>query len=128
MLTRDELNAALRDACPEATLETITAVLDRAGFDVVDKAAWENLYLDWRGFATYYGADGRRIPRSPCPHCGGSGVKSYGSTATWHGGAGGQMITTDVCDACWGSGDDKNPWPSHREFYAMKKRLQPPTD
>lgn len=41
----------------------------------------------------------------PCPECQGMGVRSYGSTATWRGGMGGQMITNDVCDRCWGSGD-----------------------
>lgn len=39
-----------------------------------------------------------------CPECGGSGTKAYGSTATWHGGIGGQAITSGVCDRCWGSG------------------------
>lgn len=24
------------------------------------------------------------------------------------------MITSDVCDRCWGSGDEKRRWPSHR--------------
>ena len=58
--------------------------------------------LDWRGIET------------PCPECGGSGVKTYGSTATWHGGVGGQAMTMGVCDKCWGSGDKHHPWPSHR--------------
>ena len=56
-----------------------------------------------------------------CPDCGGSGYKSYGSTATWHGGAGGQIMTTAVCDKCWGSGDATRPWPSHREYERMKR-------
>jgi hypothetical protein len=42
----------------------------------------------------------------PCPTCRGSGVKVYGSTATWHGGIGGAMMSRDVCDTCWGSGDE----------------------
>lgn len=50
----------------------------------------------------------------PCKHCSGLGVRAYGSTATWHGGAGGMMITSDVCDCCWGSGDAHRKWPSHR--------------
>lgn len=41
----------------------------------------------------------------PCDKCGGAGVYSYGSTATWRGGIGGRMVTSDVCDRCWGSGD-----------------------
>lgn len=45
-----------------------------------------------------------------CGLCGGSGVRVYGSTATWRGGAGGATITTDVCDKCWGSGASNRPW------------------
>jgi len=47
---------------------------------------------------------------NPCPACGGSGWKSYADTSTWHHDAGGQMLTSDVCDKCWGSGDVDNPW------------------
>ena len=39
-----------------------------------------------------------------CSSCGGEGIKAYPSTATWHGGIGGQSITEDVCDKCWGTG------------------------
>ena len=45
-----------------------------------------------------------------CPACSGRGTRGYGSTSTWHGGIGGQMMTGDICDKCWGSGDAKNPW------------------
>lgn len=68
--------------------------------------------LAWRGLAY----------REPCKECGGSGVVTYGSTATWRGGIGGSAMTEDVCDKCWGSGDADKPWPSHREFYAMKRK------
>lgn len=50
-------------------------------------------FLDWRGVD------------DPCLKCHGTGNIAYGSTATWRGGAGGAMITTDVCDTCWGTGD-----------------------
>lgn len=59
----------------------------------------------------------------PCHECGGRGVKSYGCTSTWRGGPGGQAITTDVCDQCWGSGKENHPWPSHRKFDEMKRKL-----
>lgn len=39
-----------------------------------------------------------------CERCHGLGRRSYPSTSTWRGGIGGQMITEDVCDSCWGSG------------------------
>lgn len=63
-------------------------------------------FLMWRGI------DGDRD--QPCPACAGSGKRSYASTATWRGGIGGQAITVDVCDRCWGSGVKDKPWPSHR--------------
>lgn len=44
-----------------------------------------------------------------CRVCQGAGVRAYSSTATWRGGIGGQAITGDVCDACWGSGDRWRP-------------------
>jgi hypothetical protein len=40
-----------------------------------------------------------------CLKCSGSGIRTYGSTATWRGGIGGASMTTDVCDSCWGTGD-----------------------
>jgi hypothetical protein len=57
-------------------------------------------YLDWR------------LIQDPCEECGGTGKKTYGSTATFWGGIGGQAMTTSVCDHCWGSGDKYKPWKS----------------
>ena len=45
----------------------------------------------------------------PCPRCGGRGKRVYRNTSAWHYGAGGNMATTDICDACWGSGDKDHP-------------------
>ena len=56
--------------------------------------------LDWRGI------------EMPCEECGGTGKKTYGSTATFWGGIGGAAMTTSVCDRCWGSGDKYHPWKS----------------
>jgi hypothetical protein len=50
-----------------------------------------------------------------CKACHGWGMRTYGSTATWRGGVGGQAMTTDVCDRCWGSGSASKPWPSWRD-------------
>ncbi len=64
-------------------------------------------FLDYRNITT------------PCAKCDGSGVVSYANTGTWrswlHPGSGmltGQGFTMDVCYNCWGSGDEKRPWPS----------------
>lgn len=59
-----------------------------------------------------------------CPACGGYGSRAYGSTATWHGGIGGQMITEDVCDSCWGSGKKDEPWTNLREVAARIRGLE----
>lgn len=50
-----------------------------------------------------------------CTKCGGAGTRVYGSSATWRGGIGGQSLTTDVCDHCWGSGDEHRHWQSWRK-------------
>lgn len=49
-----------------------------------------------------------------CLDCAGSGYKTYGSTSTWRGGAGGATLTSDVCNKCWGSGSGSKPWPRHQ--------------
>ena len=52
----------------------------------------------------------------PCKACGGAGVRAYGNTTTWRGGIGGQMITSDICDKCWGSGNAEKPWQNLRRL------------
>lgn len=59
-----------------------------------------------------------------CRECGGSGYKLYGSTATWRGGIGGQAMTNDVCDYCWGSGSNSRPWPSWRKYEALERKVK----
>lgn len=48
-------------------------------------------------------------PAKPCTRCNGYGVRLYGNTSTWRHTIGGAAMTTDVCDLCWGSGDDRCP-------------------
>lgn len=70
------------------------------------QARRDRIYDDmllWRGIDRELGED-------PCKGCSGSGVRAYGSTSTWRGGIGGQMITSDICDKCWGSGNAGKPW------------------
>lgn len=56
-----------------------------------------------------------------CPQCGGLGEKAYGSTATFRGGIGGQMITSDVCDGCWGTGRTDKKGPDRRKYKLVKR-------
>lgn len=58
-----------------------------------------------------------------CEKCGGIGVALYGSTATWHGGIGGQAMTHDVCSRCWGSGNRCRPWPSWKDTEKLKATI-----
>ena len=81
--------------------------------DADDRQFSYNDMLEWRGIDRSAGDE-------PCPNCGGSGVKIYGDTSTWRKGIGGQMITADVCDKCWGSGNAKNPWINLRELGCVR--------
>ena len=58
-----------------------------------------------------------------CTKCHGDGQRLYGSTATWRGGIGGQAMTTDVCDHCWGSGDEAHPGYDIRKHEAGVRQL-----
>jgi len=60
----------------------------------------------------------------PCGRCGGSGRRTYPNTTTWIGGIGGQMVTVDVCDHCWGSGIQDRPWTNLKKVAADEKRLR----
>ena len=70
----------------------------------------------------------RRDITSPCQECEGYGVRAYPSTATWHRGAGGQMITSDVCDRCWGSGDAVKRGVDLRKMASAASALPPIDD
>ena len=43
---------------------------------------------------------------TPCVKCNGFGVRHYGSAATWRGGMACACMQRDVCDHCWGTGDE----------------------
>jgi hypothetical protein len=63
------------------------------------------------------------MPGDECKTCNGAGVRGYGNTSTWIGGVGGQMMTTDVCDQCWGSGDRYRKGVNLRQLRAEVGRL-----
>ena len=71
--------------------------------------------LLWRGID-------REGGDTPCTSCAGSGVRTYGDTSTWRGGYGGQMMTPDICDKCWGSGNANKPWTDLRKLLRSKAR------
>ena len=55
-------------------------------------------FLEWRNLTK----------EEVCVSCLGSGVKTYGNTTTWKGGIGGQALTNDICNDCWGTGSKIN--------------------
>lgn len=57
-------------------------------------------FLMWRGI---------QHPEDVCRTCDGAGVRMYSNTSTWRRGVGGAMMTSGVCDQCWGSGDRFRP-------------------
>jgi hypothetical protein len=61
---------------------------------------------------------------TPCSLCGGRGRRVYGSTSTWREGMGGAAMTADVCDRCWGSGDDSEPFGDLREWRAEARGVR----
>lgn len=64
-------------------------------------------FLEWRGI------------EDQCVKCGGTGRRAYASTSTWHGGAGGSMMTEDICDRCWGTGDQTRKGADLRRLEAL---------
>ena len=73
----------------------------------------QQAFLDWRGV------------QDACEECQGTGIKVYGSTATFWGGIGGAAMTQSVCNHCWGSGDKYRPWKSWKLIEAEKKEQAP---
>ncbi len=58
----------------------------------------------------------------PCNKCFGERTIMYSNTSTWRGGIGGAAITEDVCNSCWGSGIQGEPWTNLRELEAYWKQ------
>lgn len=78
---------------------------------------------EWRDGLGRYICDLRSV-ESPCKRCDGLGVRAYSDTSTWSQGIGGQAITTDVCDACWGTGDAERSGANLRKMGAEIERLR----
>lgn len=55
-----------------------------------------------------------------CDKCSGVGIRVYGDTSTWRMGAGGQAITSGICNACWGSGASNRPWADLRNLAPVR--------
>ena len=64
----------------------------------------------------------------PCETCRGFGVRGYANTSTWLHGIGGQMVTSGICDSCWGSGDKNKPWTDLHDVNARMRLLKAERD
>jgi hypothetical protein len=63
-----------------------------------------------------------RLKGVACSKCGGIGQITYGDTTTWRsGGIGGQAMTDDICDKCWGTGRSDKTGADLRKIYGMLK-------
>lgn len=132
-MTRDEVYATLKQAIEygRSTVPVRLAYDQLVAHDAEQRRVIEDLQkrvgelidrrnnfhrevVEWRGIEFDH----------VCTECGGSGYKVYGNTTTYHHGAGGQAITTSVCNKCWGSGDTYRPWTSWLQIEQQAKRLQ----
>lgn len=78
-----------------------------AAFDPPTVLALLERILDLEHRLIYYEPD-MYVQR--CTVCHGRGRREYPDTSTWRGGGyAGQAITTDICDKCWGTGDEGRP-------------------
>ena len=59
-----------------------------------------------------------------CNGCDGIGKKVYANTSTYLKGIGGQAMTEDVCDECWGSGKSNAPFKNLRKLHEQARQLK----
>ena len=59
-----------------------------------------------------------------CNGCDGIGKKVYANTSTYLKGIGGQSMTDDICDECWGSGKSNAPFRNLRELREQAKQIE----
>lgn len=65
----------------------------------------------------------KNLANAHCTSCKGFGKRTYPNTSGWRGGIGGQAITTDICDQCWGTGERDRKGPNLRAMNSMIKEL-----
>lgn len=100
-------------------IDRLEACIEQLRVKVADLQAYRDeerlRVLAWRGIDEAMGD-------AVCKCCHGAGTRSYGDASTWRGGVGGQTITTDICDRCWGSGAENRPWVNLRVLGISKIR------
>jgi len=94
--------------------------MDKSVHDYIEEARQNN---DMQA-QYYFDFLDRRGVRYLCETCQGLGTRIYANTSTWRYGIGGAMITTDICDKCWGSGDKYRKGVNLKELYSKLKTLE----
>jgi len=92
--------------------------------ECVNRAAFEDAGEAAIGAAHELLAIAHQLKGVACERCGGAGSRAYGSTATWRGGIGGQMVTDGVCDKCWGTGRTDKLGPDLRRLLNQRAAKQ----
>lgn len=66
----------------------------------------------------------RQAAEIACSKCSGRGSRPYPSTSGWRGGTAGQILTSDVCDVCWGTGRNDRIGVNLRKVKGMAKEME----
>ena len=132
-MTRDEVYATLKQAIEygRSTVPVRLAYDQLVAHDAEQRRVIEDLQkrveelidrrnnfhrevVEWRGIEF----------DNVCTECNGSGYKVYENTTTYPRRAGGQAITTSVCNICWGSGDKFRPRTSWLKIEGIQRQLE----
>lgn len=118
--------AAIRLQELKLAVETLTHERDEAHAEVEDLKRNGHIYLAeaCRKLEQEIAQLRALQVQDPCPACSGTGQKLYSNTSTWRHGGGGQMLTTDVCDTCWGSRTTQRTGADLRKLEAEMDRLR----
>lgn len=100
-LTKEELYESTKGHYPPVDWEDVAklrGIIDRLSARVEELSRQRD--EQYQSFLLQRGVE------IPCKRCSGLGVAVYGDSSTWRrGGCAGQVITSDICDLCWGTGD-----------------------
>lgn len=95
----DRYAEMVKNGDPPALLACAAAAVD-AHLDEVDATSWTGRLQAFRRIEN---------KESVCEECEGSGKALYPTMSTWRYDVGAPLQTWDVCDICWGSGDENAP-------------------
>lgn len=127
ILERDQLQQrldALGDTCDAAMQDAavLTVKCDQLQKELAAAEQARHDFMD--NPILRYGLDPSDLP---CEKCGGMRVRPYGDSTTYdvrRGKGGGQAITSDICDECWGTGQQGRRGRNVRELLSERDELR----